>query len=392
MRRPRALRARDAVSTGAPWRKASGWAAAFWIKPFVVVPAAVCWWLSRGRGRIAGSAAATRGLEWRGLLADIVVVGVPGVVWLAISGAFPYFWVVFTEWNPEYGGRGAYQIHIRYELWRQWYQSTLPWGLVSLPAIPVAGWVLWRHRSRALSSAGPEPPVSSVLLAGFYLGWVLQAAYLQARPHAYALSSAVLIAVPLIAAVVRPPRSWVIGRQLVAAGFAVVAALVHPLSDTDRVGLWSRAAAFERDPGLRNHLSLHGERSPRPDWAALDHVARFLRAHAVRDGDVVCFNDSTHPLYLELGIAPPVRYMQFNLVRDVFRDQRETVRRELASAGARFVVSDLVAIDIPPNASVALLADPWVNLYPWNQPIVFRAGRYLVHEVRAPVADFWLTF
>jgi hypothetical protein len=58
-------------------------------------------------------------------------------------------------------------------------------------------------------------------------------------------------------------------------------------------------------------------------------------------------------------------------------------------------VSDLVPVSYlhpfgpppPPGPTTELPPDfpAWgKDVYPWNQPVVFRAGRYFVHEVRDP--------
>src|SRR5262249_2530021 len=75
------------------------WGAAFWIKPFVALPALVCWALSAirnwrdGRRLIVDAGA---------LLIGGVLAGLPGVVWLLLSGAWSPMWDIFLHWNPEY--------------------------------------------------------------------------------------------------------------------------------------------------------------------------------------------------------------------------------------------------------------------------------------------------
>ena len=78
-----------------------------------------------------------------------------------------------------------------------------------------------------------------------------------------------------------------------------------------------------------------------------------------------------------------------------FRSKRDQIRREAFESPARYVVSDLVPATYlrpigpapPPGPATALPPDfpAWgKDVYPWNQPVVFRAGRYVVHEVRDP--------
>jgi hypothetical protein len=78
-----------------------------------------------------------------------------------------------------------------------------------------------------------------------------------------------------------------------------------------------------------------------------------------------------------------------------FKSKRDQIRREAFESPARFVVSDLVPATYlspigpppPPGPTTELPPDfpKWgKDVYPWNQPVVFRAGRYVVHAVRDP--------
>ena len=66
----------------------------------------------------------------------------------------------------------------------------------------------------------------------------------------------------------------------------------------------------------------------------------------------------------------------------------------------RYVVSDLQKVGLTPaqaaavgrNGPLALppaFPDYLCNRYPWSEPIVFRAGRYLVHRATGSVGKFW---
>jgi hypothetical protein len=67
----------------------------------------------------------------------------------------------------------------------------------------------------------------------------------------------------------------------------------------------------------------------------------------------------------------------------------DDVMRELASSRARFVVTDLSSIRARPATPTSAVPAPWNERYPWTLPVVFRAGRYFVHEPATPVARFW---
>src|SRR5207249_869861 len=109
------------------------------------------------------------------------------------------------------------------------------------------------------------------------------------------------------------------------------------------------------------------------------------------------YNNTTHPLYLWLGLRPTPRFIHFDTVLHEFPGRRDEVRRELAAGRPRYVVSDLRAVIPTPsdNPLVRPLRLPpefpreWAKLYPWKYRIVFRTDRYLVHEVSGPVGEIW---
>jgi hypothetical protein len=119
----------------------------------------------------------------------------------------------------------------------------------------------------------------------------------------------------------------------------------------------------------------------------------------VRDGELLCWHDSTHVLYLTLGVRQPIRFMHVGTAMCLGPWQYEQVKAELhrAAPDLRLVVSDLYRVmedhsqltvddcdGLPPNIQT------WQrNQFPFNQPVVFRSsgGRYRVHAVRYAFDD-----
>src|SRR5207249_1881573 len=77
------------------------------------------------------------------------------------------------------------------------------------------------------------------------------------------------------------------------------------------------------------------------------------------------------------------------------RSQADRIRREVADSPQRYVVSDLRRMtserdpDFTPEAGGPNCLPAWfprsqLEKFPWNQPVVFRAGRYLVHKITHP--------
>src|SRR5262249_55125494 len=148
------------------------------------------------------------------------------------------------------------------------------------------------------------------------LGWELQAFALQA-PHPYIWYSAVLPAIALVAASPTLPRAFV--------WLAVLAMGINPLLRPSHLAVWGRCVESGSTPAVRDALGLSATKS----WTDLDRVAAYLREQGVKDGEVLCYNDHTHTLYLDLGIRPPTRFFHIDQALHSFPGHTEEMRREL---------------------------------------------------------------
>ncbi|HEX5269284.1 MAG TPA: hypothetical protein VFW33_02300 [Gemmataceae bacterium] len=372
------------------------WAAAFWIKPFVAVPALACWLVAAGlvwrrapgsRRRLAADLAA---VGFGGL-----VIGGSGVAWLVGTGAWPYFLDVFTNWNPEYLRQGA--------RWPLTDKAALvlsvfkPWGYLNALAVPLALFsvvsALWKR------DGATGARVTLALPGALYLGWLAQVLALQ-RPFHYCLAPLVPLAVTLLIGGMVSLRRLRAGRRALlsmaalfgGAAFLGYAISLHPAASPPRLSLWGRCLREGGTPELRDRLRLVQRRFS-TDWADLERVADELRRRGAGDGEVTCYHDSTHPLYLELGIEPPTPYLHFGTVLGSFPGHRREVRERLIRSRHRYVVSDLFMGGLSAGQIDALApgqipdvpgAGPGA-VFPWHLPIVFRAGRYAVHEATGEV-------
>src|SRR5947209_1194024 len=88
---------------GRPFLEGLLWAAAFWIKPFVAVPALACWLAAARRVARTTPGRGTR-LVRDGLLllAGGLAAGAAGSAWLAASGGWADFWENMWVWNRHY--------------------------------------------------------------------------------------------------------------------------------------------------------------------------------------------------------------------------------------------------------------------------------------------------
>ncbi len=327
------------------------WAAAFWIKPFVAVPALACWLLSARRTwRTA--------LDGVGVLSGGLAAGAAGVAWLMATGAWPAFAEVMFVWNREYVAHdtteGEYWLCFAGMAYR-----FFPWILVHLVAVPVALRQVWRLRA--------DP--ASALFAGFYLGWLVQSVCLQ-HLFDYVHTPPVLLGLTVVA-------SWCVAsgpvtRRTVLVVLMVCVLVRFPTSCIDRLAVWGDCVRDGSTPAMRDRLTSLAK----GNWADLDRVKTFLRDQHVEDGELGCMDMATISLYDDLGVRPATR---FHFVKNwvvALPRQRRAVYAELATTRQRFMVYDTERGE--PISSA------------WSERIVFRAGRYVVFRLSGPETPRWI--
>jgi hypothetical protein len=402
------------------------WGLAVWVKPHVIVPAVAVWAMS---ALVLAKREPVRRilLDLAGLLAGGLIAGALGSAWLIATGAWPYFLDVFLNWNPSYLS----------DLWDDTLTRFLrtfycfrPWSILHIPAIVLAILALaeahvWSRRSagarlfaRAPWLYAPAPSeavaMSRALLAVFYLGWFAQAVFLQ-KGFDYVQVPLLFLGMAVVAA-----QSWAFGCVYLVWFAAVGLVLNWPaiapakselepslkevsgycgaLSDWELLRLWPRCWREGGTPELRDRLGHYTDVFCGTNWEELADVAQFLKSvhPPLGPGDLNCWHDSTHPLYLMLDLDPATRYMHYGTAFGI-RKKAGAIAAEVAASRQRYVVSDLLRMTWRLDEAYAPGAqgDPhllptWMPLsqrsvFPWNQPIVFRSGRYLVHKVERPL-------
>ncbi|MGH7202717.1 MAG: hypothetical protein ACREJB_19075 [Planctomycetaceae bacterium] len=377
------------------------WAAAFWIKPFVALPALAA---------IIVSALLTR--RWRlvaadglGVLGGGLIVGGLGSAWLLETGAWPHFWEMALEWNPAYfaAGRERWSLERYLSLQERFY----PWSLVHLIAVPLALLNLLRVRpgfseDRVSGHDDARNPVSqkipgfcetarAALLSALYLGWVFEAHCLQ-HLFDYAHVPGTMLGVALAALHwPRRPETRRFAGLCLAAG-VVVAALTSPATQPRRLAWWPVCLTEGSTYEVRAALQI----VPVPNWNDLEPVIAFLEKQDPADGELTAYNVFLIHLYPELELRPSTRYAFLNILIIVFKDRSETIQAALEQSRQRFVVSSLIedgmsardldAVDPadPPRLPPAFPRER-LSQFPYNQRLVFRSGQYVVHEIVNPV-------
>ena len=367
------------------------WGCAVWVKPHVVVPAFAVW-LASARVRLPG-----RPLGTLPLLAGGSLLGVAGVAALVASGAWPGFVEVFTVWNPEYTAGTLKEFPNRIATTFQYFA---PLSLMHFATLPLAVRDVTRAR-RPSPAARPR-----ALLAALYLGWVLQALVIQ-RGLEYVHVPETLLGFALLAGRGVPVGLTTLAilalqGTLFALGLGEVTrpTSYFPLEaprafDRAVLAAWPRCLGPGK-PELRDDLRQLPAHCV-PTWADLAAVEAYLRAvePPLADGELLAFHDSPHPLYLSMRLRPATRYLHFGTVLAI-RSQQPRVAAEVRAAAPRYVVSDLQRMTWDRHAATerggpsglpAWLPRSQRGQFPWDQPVAFRAGRYVVHRVSHPIGD-----
>jgi hypothetical protein len=375
------------------------WACAFWIKPYVAVPALAAIALSIAlRWKDARRQV---GADVAGVLAGGAIIGAAGSAWLIATGVWPHFWEQMLRWNPIYfeNGRDRWTVQQYVSLSR----DLAPWCLVHVVAVPVAVRVLWGRFQEARLCPLPAEGDSkgehslnsksraSVLLAALYLGWMIQAHFLQ-HPFHYCHTPTVILAAALLAA------CWPAGfaqrrlANLAFAGSMAVAMLTAPCFAPQRLAWWGECITHGARPEVK--CALHHRNLP--NWVELQPVVDYLKQQNLKDGELTAYNVFLVHLYPEVGVRPSTRYVFLDVLMQVFHQQADQIHDALAQSPQRFVVCSLLengmsAAEIAAAGSGVHTSLPasfppeHAGEFPYCLPLVFRSGQYVVYRVDRPL-------
>ena len=368
------------------------WGAAIWIKPFVFVPAICCWLGGRlataRRTTLHGSVDTRFQTAWFldliGLLTGGLAAGAAGLIWLWASGSWPWFLEVMLEWNGEYIDNRNFLLN-RTLNWLFWTLHFAPWSLVNLLALPIAVRMVLPLRLRQPSAQ----EIPGVLLASLYFGWMLQANFLQVQ-HDYVQASTIL---PALAVLFMRAASWQVSpfRRMLLLAVLVLLVVQHPLAKREQISFWARCWQQGSTPEMRDRLAqVRGAGGAA--WQDLKKVEGFLRQQSVQDGELTCWDDSSAPLFIGLNIKPSNRFIHNHVWTMFYPSRRSAMLEELAVSPQKFVGNDLRLGGFTQQQMDAMAAGELDSLtpllpkqterrFPWSEPIIYRAGPYVVHAV-----------
>ena len=362
------------------------WGIAVWIKPHVVVIGFAVWFqsvvLQPNRRRLVDTV---------GLLIGGMSLGAGGLGALWFTGAWSSFWDIMLNWNPDYVS-ATNSVEERIRFYTIHFGTFFPWSVMVVLSVLGSTRILMRQFVNRLKKSeddlqqdhSPAP-----LLCACLLGWLAEYVVLQ-RPHDYVLVGMTLLGLTTLLAVsdaTNRVRRW----QVVAWTIVVCSLIHHPALHPRRLDAWKECLAQGSTPEMRQRLSMNTGIG-KTDWPDLKRIQAFLEKRGVRDGEVTCYSVSTHPLYLEMGINAPTRYPYLDLLINYHPSQVNNISQTVYESSHRYLVADVwsAGVEFHPrefekveSSSTYPRGFPGEKLkeFPWNQPLLFRAGRYTVHWV-----------
>ena len=406
------------------------WGIAVWIKPHVIVPGIAVWLLSQALQRKHQTATGrTIILDAIAMILGGAIIGIIGISWLINSGTWPHFWTILTEWNPEYLSNSWHSLPKRilgtfcyFAYWSMWHNIAVPTACIMvwdmMAGVRDNPW----HQRFALGRWFYQPYTTTReasiagLTAMLYLGWTMQALFLQ-QPIDY-----VHVPETFLAMLVLSMQRWAYACfSLIWFGMAAVIVgqygsetkwtnlddfnmalpalrmTTHPLLDSEKLQGWPRCFTEGSTPQQWDRLGQYTHIQCGTQWEDLSNVADYFRRDDVHAGDyeITCWHDGTHPLYLMLSLEPSTRYMHFGTVYRL-RSKAGEISRDVSTSHQRYVVSDLRRMTYSyaesqelgpgndPTVLPAWFPESQRSQFPWNLPIIYRSGRYLVHRVDMP--------
>jgi hypothetical protein len=352
------------------------WAFAFWMKPFTAVAGLGCLLVSA----FAGINHRRMWRDFAGVLKGGVFVGLIGIIWLIATGAWPWLWHTMTAWNPEYFATGKQRWTLqRFEFMNY---RLYPWLLLHLVAVPVAAAQLvnwFRHRKTDHSAVRPA------MFNAFYLGWLFQSFAFQHLMDYIHVPAVLLAAITIVGS-----RDWTIPvpvRRFAVAAFLWVAFFQSHLLQPDVAASWLSCLTQGSTAENRSVLS----DANFPNWNEMEPVIDFLKTQNLKDGELTCYNVHTIHIYDRLGIRPSTRYVGLSSLITLFPSRQQQLAEALVTSRQRLIVTELVESGLrvaeatdqgdEPNSLPPAFPKIEKPTFPWSHPVVFRSGRYLVHQV-----------
>ncbi len=363
----------------------SFWAVAFWIKPFVALPAVAVILASRNQFPLPGTWLKHSSY----VIAAGAIVGMLGILWMVNGGCWTYFVEMMTSWNGDYYQAGRSRWN--FERFQAHASRFWPWVAIHLPAIVIS---IRNRRS---------------LLCACYLGWLLQALLLQQLfdyVHVPGVILAIAVCVrtltellndaPPAASELRAephfryqlsPVSGIAGMLLIMSATSAVIGIQHRLPYLRPC--FSACVSGSLPTDVRDSIS----QSPFPCWTELEPLINHLRELNISEHELLAYNGNLIHLYPRLKFDPPTRFVYLDVLARCFPRRRAEMLQDVERQHVRYVVANLSEDgwdDVVPLGQFlppALEASRPELFFPYNQRPIWRSGSCVLFEVDSPAGS-----
>jgi hypothetical protein len=356
------------------------WAVAFWIKPFVALPAIAV--MLASQNQFDSSKAWLKHSSY--VIAAGATVGLLGILWMVNAGCWTHFVEMMTSWNGDYyqAGRSRWNLErLHAHASRFW-----PWVLIHIPAVVIS---IRNRRS---------------LLCACYLGWLLQAVLLQQLfdyIHVPGVILAIAICVRLLteqlhgaynaaaAQVIAEaaPRISFSAVSCVAGVIVVMSVVSFVSSIQNRLAYVQPCLSACISGSLATDVRDSISQSPFPCWAELKPLTDHLRELNVSDRQLLAYNGNLIHLYPQMKFDPPTRFVYLDVLARCFPRRHTEMLQEVERRNVRYVVANLREDgwddDVPSGQLLpaSLEACKSKLFFPYNQRPIFRSGSYVLFQV-----------
>ncbi|MBL8812104.1 MAG: hypothetical protein JNM43_18205 [Planctomycetaceae bacterium] len=373
------------------------WATAFWLKPFIALPALL----------VIVSTAATTGnarqwsIETAMVLLGGATTGAAGIFWMIQNGCWSAFTTMMLEWNGDYyqSGRSRWTM----DRLLAHTQRFSPWIILHLPAAWLATSTLISpivRRIRSGMQAGLprrvlEVSTATLVLRALYAGWIVQCLLFQ-QLFDYVYVPAMILAISVclqalipVAAGIRLPQGTVCTRPTCVVSGVVLLWLMlsvpgSALMQSHRLRAWSPCVAALVTGNLDSTHRDAIAQTPFPRWTELTSMMEHLETSGVKPQRLMAYSGNLIHVYPGLHQMPPTRFVYLDALARCFPAKRQEMLKAVELADVDYVLADLQEDGweetpaegclLPAEISASSAALP----FPWNQTPVFRSGSYVL--------------
>lgn len=381
------------------------WASAFWLKPFVAVPALIVILVSL---KTTGSVRLWL-LETVLVLLGGIATGAAGILWMMQNGCWNAFTTMMLEWNGDYyqSGRSRWTMdrllaHV---------QRFSPWIVLHLPAASlcvtmfIRTGILWGRKlfEKAVSEA-PSASPQVVLLRSVYAGWMVQCLLFQ-QLFDYVYVPAMILAISVclqalipVAAGIRISAGRLCARPACLVSGAVLCWLViavpgSSLMQKERIQTW-RSCVVALSSGRIDDVTRDAiSQTPFPRWTELSRMMEQLQHSRLRPQRLMAYSGNLIHVYPGLHQMPPTRFVYLDALARCFPARRQEMLKAVQTAGVDYVLADLQEDGWEETPSDGRLLPDEISAsaptlpFPWNQTPVYRSGSYVLLRCDQPTGE-----